>query len=180
MQFVFFGFQVTEEAPQAAEACFTVDDVVFFLVREIAERNVETNLALFGSTGCALQFQEPLAAFRFSPGLHRSLIERQTLIRNGKVEIVTDGVAEALAARARSGGTVKTEQRRFRFHEIHLALLAREFFAEAQSLARGGVFENGFPRLPVANFNRINHPLAQVRSRFGRNHNAVGQRIKRL
>ena len=173
MQLVFLGFQIVEESANPAEARPALDDVILFFVCEIAERHGHAHLAALGRRRRPLQLPEPLAALRLGPWLHRAFFQREPLIGNRQVHVVIDGVAETLAARASSGGTVKAEQYRLGLDEFDAALLAREFLGEAQPLGRTGVLENHFTRFAVSDFRGIGQALVQIR----RNGNAIRQHV---
>ncbi len=96
---VFFGFDFVEEVADA------VADGGLFFGGEIAEGNVPAHL---GARGFAEVRSEPLV-LRFGPGLDGALLERQGGVGNDQVEVVVDGVAETLAARASAHGVVEAE-----------------------------------------------------------------------
>src|SRR5262249_34372380 len=92
------------------------------------------------------------------------------------VEIVVDGVAESLAARAGAGGRVEAEQNRLRRGELGEAGLALELLVKAETLIAGGAFEDHLARLAGADLDRIDEPLMQV----GANGDAVHKHVERL
>ena len=86
-------------------------------------------------------------------------------VRDHAVEVVVDGVAEALAARAGAGGAVEAEQAGLGLGELEVAALAGELLAEAQAPRRlgAGLLEERLAGLAVADLQAVHQALAQLR-----------------
>ena len=114
------------------------------------------------------------------PRLDRAFGQRQRLVRNHQVQIEIDGVAEALAARARAERIVEREQPRLRLFVADVALLALEALREAELLcsfafARRSL-EQHFARFAITLLHRIDDAQARVR----RNRDAIDQHQHRF
>src|SRR5205823_12668436 len=103
---------------------------------QVSPWNVERDVSLFRE---ALEFGEQGAILRLSPRLNGALVEGLRFVRDHQVEIEVDGVAEALATRARAERVVERKQPRFGFLVAQVALLALEALGEAKALWLGVV-----------------------------------------
>ncbi len=96
-------------------------------------------------------------------------------IRDHQVHVVVDGVAEALAARARAHGIVEAEQARLGRRQFDAAVLARELLVEAQRhrrrILRRGLLEDHFAGFAITDFDGVDDALVQV----GRDDEAIHQ-----
>src|SRR5437016_10314224 len=97
------------------------------------------------------------------------------MIGNHQVQIVVNGVAKALAARASTHRVVKTEEARFRSNQFNTAALARKLFAEKKRGRRrvvgSGFLEDHFAAFAVTDFGGVHQALMQI----GRDYETVDQ-----
>src|SRR5258708_1295248 len=97
------------------------------------------------------------------------------MIGNHQVQIVVNGVAKALAARASAHRVVKTEEAGFRSDQLNTTTLACKLFAETKSGGRwvvgGGLLEDNLAAFAVADFGGVDQALMQI----GRDYETVDQ-----
>src|ERR1700735_5204803 len=116
MQLVLLAFEMLKKAMHPAKGTATVgvainDQLLLFGV-EFVPGHVRRYPGLARE---ALQFGKQRPVLWLSPGLNGALIQSLSFIRNNKVEIEIDGVAEALAAGACSVRIIERKQTRLRF-----------------------------------------------------------------
>ena len=106
-------------------------------VRSLAELHIQAD-------AIAIRAAEIVVApgvLRFGPRIDGALVERQTAIGDDQVQVVIDGVAEALAAAAGPERRVEREQARLRRDEFFAAALASELLVETQDLVASGILK---------------------------------------
>src|SRR5579863_394001 len=118
-----------------------------------------------------LRFLHQAAITRLGPWFDRAIVERLARIRDDKIQIEVDRVAESLTARAGAPRIVKREEPWLRFLINRAVVLAFEAVVENEALAShfGGAvdweFENGLAvPFPVANLDRIDQAGARFRT----------------
>ena len=95
---VLLAFQVIEEAADE------VVEGVALAGAQVAVRHVEADRF---ALACFLKLAQPGAILRLVPRIHGAVLDRERLVRDDAVHVVIDGVAEALAARARAQRELK-------------------------------------------------------------------------
>src|SRR6202035_5565727 len=106
---------------------------------------------------------------RFAPGFDGTFVERLAGIGDDQIEVEIDGVAKALATRARAIGIVERKKTRLRFLIKHAVVFTFEALVESEALGAisagiGDEFEDGFAAaFPVADF----YGVCKSRTRFG-------------
>ncbi len=160
MQLVFLLLQFGEKAAQPGETLVAEPDEVALSLAQIAPRSLKSDRPTR-----LPKLREPGPVLRAAPGLDRASVERAHLFRNHQVDIVVDGVAEALAARTGSERTVEAEQARLGLVELHAASLAGELLAEAQTRRRvlASPLEDDLTGLAITDFHGIDDPLPLIR-----------------
>ena len=100
---------------------------------------------------------------RLIPWIDRAFFKRQGGVRNHEVQIVIDGVAEPLTARARAGRVVEAEQAGLGNSKLHSAGFACEFFAVSKPLPfPARLLKNNFSRFAITDLDRVDDPLMHV------------------
>ena len=128
VQLVLLAFKEGEEAVDAEECAVAVEDEGLLVGFEIVPGNVHRNAMLL----CGLlQLGEVGAILRAIPRVDGAIFQCLRLVGNDEVEVEVDGVAEALAARARAEGVVEGEEARFRLAVDAMARFALESRGEA-------------------------------------------------
>ena len=110
VELVFLALHLAEEAIDAFIAAVAVEDQLTDFVRELMPGDVHGNAEgrrLFA------QVVEPGAVFWAVPGVNGAVAKAECLVRNDEVEVVVDGIAEALAAGTGAEWIVEAEEARF-------------------------------------------------------------------
>ena len=107
VKLVLLALHLREEAVHSDEASLPAQHDFSDIVGKLAPGLVEGNTQL-GSL--LLQIRKPGAILWAVPGIDCAVIQAQALVRNDKVQVVVDCVAEALAARAGTKGVVETKE----------------------------------------------------------------------
>src|ERR1043166_4293794 len=129
VQLVLLRLQPLEEAAHAAPTLLALDDGALLLPRQLLKGNVERNPLLLAETA---QLRARPVVLRLRPRLNRALGERELRVRDDEVEVEADGVAEALAGRARAEGVVEAEEARLGLRVNSSVVLALEALGEFQ------------------------------------------------
>ncbi len=177
MQLVFLALQHGKETLYAGKLAFAFNHQRLLIFSQIDPRDIERHVTLPRKLP---QLGLKRAILRFGPRLNRAFAQRFGHVRDNQIQIEINGVAKALASRARAKRIVKREQRRFRLFIPDVAVLALEPLREAPLLdllafARCG-FEHSLSRLAISHLQRVHNARPLVR----RHHNAVHQHVQRL
>ena len=161
---VLLRFEVTEELADTVQLLLAFHDELAFRVGQVVERHVEAD----PTGGFAAEIIEPLLAVRFGPGVDGSTVEGEPGVGDDEVLGIVDGIAEALAAGAGSGGAVEAEEDGFGFAKFEDVVLADEFFAKEEAFGSFGVgslvcfLEDDFAGFAVAGFCAVYDALAGI------------------
>src|SRR5215472_6097465 len=177
MQLVLLALQVLEEAAHPPELPIAADDKTLLIGREVLPRHVKRDA---GGARVTFHLRGVRPVLGLGPRFDCALGQRQGLVWDYEVEIEIDGVAESLAARARSEGVVEGEQPRLRLIVADVALLALEALREAEALrglafARSGL-EDYLSCFTIA----LLHGIHDAQARLGRYGDAIDQHQHRL
>src|SRR5580704_10035558 len=168
VQFVFLALQPVEKTFYTLEIVFgiTFKNQTALLGGELAPRDGEGNPAVAGPFFHVLKQS---AVTRFRPRLDGAFVERLAGIGDDQIEVEVDGVAEALAARARAVGIVERKKTRLRSLIKRAIVFAFEALVKSEALGAigrrvGNEFEEGFAAaFAVAYFDGVR----KTRARFG-------------
>ncbi len=168
MQLVFFALQPSEETFHAVVIVFGIafQNQPALLGGEMPPRHVGRNTL---SSREFLQILKERAVAGLGPWLDRAIVDGLAGIWYNEIQIEIDGIAEALAARARAVRIIEGKQARLRLLIQRAIVLALKAFIEDQPLRRAAArfpdeFKNGLAtRFAIANLDGVD----EARARFG-------------
>src|SRR5208337_1263564 len=161
-----------EETAHAPEFAITADDEILLFGREVLPGYIQRNT---GGPSVTAHLGRERPIFWLRPGFDGALGQRERFVRDDKVQVEVNRIAESVAARTCPEWIVERKQPRLGFLAADVALLAFEALREPQSLwlfavARGSLEQN-FAGFAVALFHGIDNARPNIR----RNRDAVDE-----